>query len=845
MITTSEPSANVSPTGFVHLAVKPKAPVERFKAAARRIAPLWPLTNFVAVNPYLGFADQHFAETFALMDRVTRHGTKVSNQFVADDIAQGRITEGDMWQALETARRTLPPVFSELAAKIQPADLLKTLLKEEPPANSASKPKMVETVADAVDKVHGTRWAPFITNEISKWCAAYYDKGQSLWPMPWRHLSLFKAWKQAARHDANPAVNGLAGFQAFAAKLPEQAADCIAEVLQQLGVPERGTEDFLHREWMSLAGWSGHARYLQWQKELLGQEDDAMLELLAVRLAYEGALYAAQKEAGFQSAWQGNLARLRDPFFPLDGAGAEPLLHALLRQLAMESAFQRKLMSGIAREASSSAFANERQAKKSVQAVFCIDVRSEVYRKSLESLNPGIQTLGFAGFFGFAVEWAPFGETEGSARCPVLLAPKYRVPETQKTPVKALSRLRVKRQFSAVWSAFKNSAVSCFPFVETAGWLSSGRLAQAAAGIHPETSRPAPQCAPCLHSGSLADAENGIPFSDQIQLARGALCNMSLTRDFARLVLFCGHGGASANNPHASSLACGACGGHSGDANARIAVTVLNSPAVRSALKSHGIAIPAETWFIAGLHETTTDEVSLFETESAPESHKNEIAQLRQWLNAASKATRKKRAEMLGLGDLNEEALEKAVFERSRDWAQVRPEWGLAGNAAFVAAPRSRTSGLDLGGRVFLHDYNPSDDAGLAVLELVMCAPMVVASWINLQYYASTVNNEEFGSGNKVTHNVAGSFAVLQGNGGDLRPGLPLQSVFDGRKWAHQPVRLNVFIETSRESVERVLSKHQSVRDLIDNGWVVFHTLEEGGRKFARRISKNEWEEVF
>ena len=128
----------------------------------------------------------------------------------------------------------------------------------------------------------------------------------------------------------------------------------------------------------------------------------------------------------------------------------------------------------------------------------------------------------------------------------------------------------------------------------------------------------------------------------------------------------------------------------------------------------------------------------------------------------------------------------------------------MANNAAFIAAPRERTRGLNLGGRTFLHNYDANLDAEKSTLELIMVAPMVVASWINLQYYGSTVNNRLFGSGNKVLHNVVGTFGVWQGNGGDLQSGLPLQSVHDGTRWMHEPLRLNVFIEAERSAIESI-----------------------------------------
>ena len=174
----------------------------------------------------------------------------------------------------------------------------------------------------------------------------------------------------------------------------------------------------------------------------------------------------------------------------------------------------------------------------------------------------------------------------------------------------------------------------------------------------------------------------------------------------------------------------------------------------------------------------------------------------------------------------------------------MRPEWGLAGNAAFIAAPRDRTKGLNLGGRVFLHNYNHDADTTKSTLELIMTAPMVVANWINMQYYASTVNNRLWGSGNKVTHNVVGTFGIQQGNGGDLQAGLPLQSVHDGEKWMHEPVRLSVFIEANRADIDAVITKHESVRQLVDNGWVHLFAIEDEGQTILRHLPGGGWESV-
>jgi hypothetical protein len=188
--------------------------------------------------------------------------------------------------------------------------------------------------------------------------------------------------------------------------------------------------------------------------------------------------------------------------------------------------------------------------------------------------------------------------------------------------------------------------------------------------------------------------------------------------------------------------------------------------------------------------------------------------------------------------------VEHAVKSRSRDWSQVRPEWGLAGNAALVVAPRTRTRDLNLNGRVFLHDYQHERDPGGSILELILTAPMVVASWINLQYYASTVNNCRFGSGNKTLHNVAGTLGVVLGNGGDLQVGLPWQSLHDGQDYRHEPVRLSVFVEAPPPAIERIILARGEVRQLVDNQWVHLFAMTEEGARYSHYRGPGQWHSI-
>ena len=185
-----------------------------------------------------------------------------------------------------------------------------------------------------------------------------------------------------------------------------------------------------------------------------------------------------------------------------------------------------------------------------------------------------------------------------------------------------------------------------------------------------------------------------------------------------------------------------------------------------------------------------------------------------------------------------------ALKARSKDWSQVRPEWGLAGCSAFVVASRERTKGIDLDGKSFLHSYEWKKDSDFSVLELIMTAPMVVTSWINLQYYASTVDNQTYGSGNKTLHNVTAGLGVLEGFSGDLRVGLPIQSVHDGEKYQHEPVKLSVIIEAPLEAMNKILKKHKSVQDLFDNQWIYLMAMDEEGKISHRYRRDLQWEEL-
>ncbi len=818
--------------------------------ACNRIAPLWPLKNFVAVNPFLGFAGQSFHATCATLHRVARIDMLMPRDFYRRKLASGAILESDLAAALQAAPKDWHAPATT-AALIEAAGRM--------PGRKAKHPAVVATIAEVLDSLaDGNRLVSrtaFMTDEISKWCAAYFDQGQSVWRLPSRSLRPYAAWRAVVKHDLNPEAMGISGFRAIVAELPEDPTEAIMVVLARIGIPVRAIEDYLHQALFDIAGWAAYARYLAWNKQLYGETDDTMLHLLAIRVVWGYALFAQRKDAAFRAAWARAMAdAAQRPQDEKLGDDAELCIDLILHE-AYEHAYQRRLLARLGHQNPFNAAAPQPQ-RPAVQAAFCIDVRSEIYRRALETVCPEAETIGFAGFFGFPIEYIPIGHVKGGAQCPVLLTPKYVVceavenaPDNEEAEILGLRLLR--RRAAKAWKSFKLAAVASFIYVETAGILFGIKILSDSLSLTRTVHDPntdgldesiIDRLGPRIEPRIVGGRRTGFDAEDGLNQAEAVLRAMSMLDNFARIVMLTGHGSNTVNNPHASSLDCGACGGHTGEANARVAAAILNEPHIRDGLRARGIDIPDDTWFIGALHDTTTDQIKLYDAARIPPSHQAEVDKLCQALTRATSLARLERAALLGIAEGPRTGAE--IIDRSRDWSQVRPEWGLAGNASFIAAPRARTRGIDLNGRAFLHDYDYRRDEGFGVLELIMTAPMVVASWINLQYYGSTVNNRVFGSGNKVLHNVSGTIGVLEGNAGDLQVGLPWQSVHDGKRFVHEPLRLNVFIEAPMQAINGVIAQNDTVRQLVDNRWLHLFRIDDEGRVSERYVRDGKWESL-
>ena len=796
------------------------------KDACKRIAPVWPLDRFVAVNPYLGHAETSFSLTADRLRKTGQIEMTLPAAYYLGKLEEGQITEADLRYALKE--------------KGNEKGLVQNYIQKLKKSTSGNK-SIYPTIAEIAGPLTEKDWNRLFNQRISSWAASYFDQGQSIWNTTAKNEEIFKAWRLDATIDRTLELTGLKGFRSWIKSVPENAQEAIAYTLNIIDLPSSGLESYFERLLRQIGGWSAHVARLDWEARLDGKLANKLEEMLAICLTMEAALLQLSRVLTLGHNWnEAKKAYLKPAKSRIE---SEDLALRLVLQDAYDHAEQRRIIDKM--KQSGNTKTNPIATK--AQAVFCIDVRSEVYRRNLEIVDAAYKTMGFAGFFGFPINFKPVGEETSRPQCPVLLKPAVAIEEElsiAEDTTRVARKRKIKHAAKRIWKRYKSGAVSSFSFVSPLGITFLPKLLSDGFNLtrpvpHPETIGMKEQDLK-QKAVKFGPLEN-ISIEQQAAMAKNALTAMSLTENFAPVVMLVGHGSQSVNNPHATGLDCGACGGHTGEANARIAATVFNNKLVRAILKENGIEIPEKTVFLASLHDTTTDEVHILE-EHLMEGRKDELSQLKSDLAKAGIKAREERA--LRMAITSAPSMDKAVLQRSKDWSQVRPEWGLAGCSSFIVAPRERTLDKDLQGRSFLHTYDWKSDKNFGVLELIMTAPMVVTSWINLQYYASTVDNKHLGAGNKTLHNVTAGLGVLEGAGGDLRVGLPWQSVHDGENYQHEPLRLNVIIEAPIKAMNDILAKHQSVKDLCDNQWIFLLAMDEKGQVSHRYAGNLNWEEL-
>ncbi|SMF46778.1 DUF2309 domain-containing protein [Pseudobacteriovorax antillogorgiicola] len=783
--------------------------------------PVWPLQNSVAVNPFWFKRDKHINDVFYELEAVFHQSLFMPLAYYQQRYRAGDISEKALQSALEQARQQWPEIpeaageFHELTQNTQEAS--RTFLS------------FAESLKEDQD-IH-----QLVIEDLSKYCAGYFDSHQANVRYPWQSGSFWEGWFEAQRFDKAMIHSGLPSFpktvQRFLKSGPE---DAISNILIALGIESPfGQYAYLQRLLASMIGWSSQFKYLEWQRDL-GYEvsfQARLVEFLAVRIIYD---YAVFQE--FSERYPSQADSWAHSFNEIDQEIQAPQSFHLVPyvwQLALEFSYQRRVSKQIGKQLVASS-----RAQAPYKIALCIDVRSEMIRRRIEKVSDEFQTMGFAGFFGAPIDFHRSHEACEGHRLPALIAPAYKLVESPKKQSSELSHAK-RFELMYIFSYFKNfrkASLASFLYVELFGILAVGNLilrtwktlAARITGQDTPARFSSNETEPCIKTAQTHDGQ-ALTLTEKVSRCLTVLKSMGLTRDFGRLVILCGHGATTTNNALASALDCGACGGHAGDINARFMTALLNDEQIRGGLREQGIDIPRETRFVPAVHETVTDKVYLLDEEKIPALYHNDLRKVRKTLHKASMQTSKERQ------TARSDVLDPQTGRRADNWSEIRPEWGLAGNACFIIAPRDRTASINLGSRAFLHDYDWQADDSFKILEGIMTAPMIVTNWINMQYYGSVALPNYYGAGRKTLHNITGESGVVEGNGGDLRIGLAYESISDGESLTHEPLRLSVYIEAPEDAIESIIERHEAVRELVDHEWLHLLRIESSDGSVFRR----------
>ena len=757
-------------------------------AALAVLPPAPPLTELAAVNPLAGLDHLPFAEAVREAGRLFGADAYLPASAYRQAWHEGRITERDLLEALTAAGRSADELHAVVAELESGSEL-------DRPARAAMTP------AEWWDAEAGTAVRAEIDRRAGQWVGLALGLTAATVASPVRRDGLWAAWWSAAVRDRSLPKQARRRLEL----LKGEPIVAVQEALVRLGVAPEQSAEVVLGEVTAQPGWAarlvweaGHGRYPR-------SPEEALTELVALRLGLTMALLPA-----------GGSPRPA----PVEAQPSTDPRH--IWQEALEAGPRRSLLAALPAPPEGPEHRDGRAPAPAAQIACCIDVRSEALRRHLEAIGD-YETLGVAGFFGLPMAWRPLDGHGADASCPLVVAPAIEVGEAPLTGAAgAVTRARRGRTSGASGAGRRaaKGVASPYLFAEAAGWV-TGPVAAARTFAPTLAGRPLARWGSTLDDGLAVDLP-ALTVDERADLAEGVLRAIGLTTRFAPLVVLCGHGSTTTANPYEAALRCGACGGRDGTDNARTLVALLSDPDVRAALAGRGIEIPDGTAFVAARHDTTTDEVTLVgDVPDLPG-----VAPLAADLAAAGDAVAAERSGALPGAAAGSS---RAARRRAWDWAEPTPEWGLAGNMAFVIADRSLTRSLTLGRKAFLHSYDRAADADGSILAGVFAGPALVTQWINAAYHFSVTAPEAFGSGSKALHNPVGVAGVLSGPGGDLRLGLPVQSVA-AEGLVHEPLRPMCVVDAPPERVTAALDGAPRTRTLVANGWMALVARDDDGR---------------
>ncbi|MCM0605066.1 MAG: DUF2309 family protein [Xanthomonadaceae bacterium] len=751
-----------------------------------------PIQMFIHHNTLHGFEGKDFFQ--ALKEASQFYGAQylMPLSFYLNEVKKDRITEKELSWSLKLHGKNVTVINL-----INHAEKLSNLSMKE---NSAFSDVHLFRVRHYEHKT-GLSFQSELQNLIVPFVSAYMDQGVSHWPMEFSQGSIwpaFRKWIQLQSFGLARKIKNIS--------LHESSEEQLDLLISKSNLDSHEAL----KDWLfMLPGWAGMIHVFE-RKPLLipyQKKTPIVIDFAAIVGTVSEAILAdtpSQASRTKQSDAQ-NSTELDD---------IKKIFHL---------AYEKKYIDDVKKEFSKR-LSKTTLEKPEYQMLFCIDDRSESMRRHIEGLSTNIETFGVAGFFGIDMCFQGLTSQDSLNYCPPVVNPKGLVREVARED--QVKNVTYKKWFKRVSKNFYNSTRTS---VIGAFWsLGLGILSPLSLVLRVHFPRVSAYLSRTTNKLFIGEVKTKLEFSQLLGLPHeeianrvyGLMMTAGLRTHFGKAIFVIAHGSTSQNNPHISAYDCGACGGKKGDPNSRAFVIATNDPTVREILAKKGIHIPANTRFIPGLHDTCSDEISFFDLSVEDQTLVNEVFPILKKARENNANERCFRFE--SAPETKDPKLSLShVQSRSESYTEPRPELGHATNAVCFIGQRETTKGKFFDRRAFLISYDSGIDTETKFLSGLVNAILPVVSGINLEYFFSKMDNEKYGCGTKLPHNVMSLLGVSNGVFGDLRTGLPLQMIE-----LHEPVRLLMALEATEKQIETLRINVPKFAEYIDLGWVLYARID-------------------
>jgi uncharacterized protein YbcC (UPF0753/DUF2309 family) len=504
--------------------------LEQLNAVKDTIPHYWPISSFIHHNPLKGFENLHFKDGLRKAQSV--FGGKVymdssyymelyKKEKIDDTIFENNIkkvlSDKGFDIPLEFAKKFLmevSPQWGSLRIKfLSKKEKIDPLLYEHLEKNSIFNDKKVwlnqllkhMTLYEINDALFGCNCKESVEKNVIEFISRFLDEDQTTLRMPNREFGMFESFKL---------------FENFAYE--KDAQTFVEESLTQLHVKD--TQAYLLTHLLKLHGWAGFIKYRSEDKNYIAQRQhpSTLIEYMAIRLYYEldVAKNNTLKDFNVLEEYIDNdpndiilqLLKYKHKLFgqELDAIEANETTQKVLSNYitneltldALQVQHSNDVLQSTLSLTELSIIINklreeegylwlksledsyihsyvdkiidiqqEEEIKITASATFCLDVRSEVIRRTIENSGP-YQTYGAGGFLGIPIAFVEFDKAHELFLSPAIVVPQNVIFELpQESHEEYRSKTGANKITKKVLSDLKNNPYTPYIMVEAIGWI--------------------------------------------------------------------------------------------------------------------------------------------------------------------------------------------------------------------------------------------------------------------------------------------------------------------------------------------------------------------------------------